>query len=377
MESEDPGLTGDEAEEQERRLAELAPDHEHFPQNGQVRVFTGSPSTPVFVRKRAKKRKRDEKDEGDQEDKKKQKTVTKQRGTKLFFITWNNYKKESIKKLITLSKVIKYAIQEEMAESGTPHLQGCIVFSKRRTFEWLRRQTGKDCHWEAARNIAACAEYCTKLETRDGKQWVRGFKTKGTRKQKEEEIPYVIIDPLDGKTLYGYQKKIMQIVKGPKDPRKIYWFWSEKGNIGKSALAKHLALKHNAYCVGGKFADAFCAIAECVKRKEHPQVIMFDLPRAMGNKISYIALEKIKDGMFFSPKYESAQCIFNTPHLIVFANQPPVREEVSLDRWAGSVFKLDDDGDLSHIKNPYKYDFSRTYNQNKSTGMFSGRNKRN
>jgi len=61
--------------------------------------------------------------------------------------------------------------------------------------------------------------------------------------------------------------------------------------------------------------------------------VIFDVPRDNGNKISYKSVESIKNGMIYSPKYESKYKLFNSPHIIIFANEPPQLEKLSIDRW--------------------------------------------
>ncbi len=49
--------------------------------------------------------------------------------------------------------------------------------------------------------------------------------------------------------------------------------------------------------------------------------------------MSYDSIEQLKNGYFVSTKYESCQCIFNPPVVIIFANFPPNRAKMSEDRW--------------------------------------------
>ena len=49
--------------------------------------------------------------------------------------------------------------------------------------------------------------------------------------------------------------------------------------------------------------------------------------------MSYIAIEGIKDGCFFSAKYEAGMCVYNPPHVMVFANKAPELTMLSSDRW--------------------------------------------
>ena len=60
---------------------------------------------------------------------------------------------------------------------------------------------------------------------------------------------------------------------------------------------------------------------------------MLDIPRHQLDYVGYGALEQLKNGMIYSGKYEGGTCLFDNPHVIVFANEPPKIEKMSLDRW--------------------------------------------
>ncbi len=239
-----------------------------------------------------------------------------------WFLTWNNYSADSIGILLKLSGVKRYCIQEEVGKDGTPHLQGVIVFSDAVRFSTLNSMCDKKCWWSKCKSVGAAKTYCSKVATASGKRWVKGF-----------HIPRKVIDPLEGKQLYEWQQEILDRVRGEADDRKVYWFWSAEGNVGKSVLCKHMVLKENAIVVGGSFRDAYYAIAQRVSKKLDVHVVVFALSRSQGNKVSYIAIEGIKDGMFFSPKYESGMCVYNVPHVLVFANEEPDLSQLSKDRW--------------------------------------------
>ncbi len=240
-------------------------------------------------------------------------------------LTWNNYTDASIGVLLNLAQVKKYCIQEEVGKDGVPHLQGVMVFKTNVKGHILNRACDKKCWWQRCRNLAAARNYCSKMETASGQRWVKGFHIPGAK----------AIDPLEGLELFPWQKEIVAMVGGEIDPRKVYWFWSDEGNLGKTWLAKHLALKHNAIVVGGTFKDAFFAVAKEVDKNgaDAVKVVIFLLSRSLGNKVSYTGMEQIKDGMFFSAKYESRMCLFNTPHVMVFANCEPDTSQLSSDRW--------------------------------------------
>ena len=49
------------------------------------------------------------------------------------------------------------------------------------------------------------------------------------------------------------------------------------------------------------------------------------------NTFNYEALESLKNGAMFSPKYESKSKVYDMPHVIVFANWQPDRIGLSID----------------------------------------------
>jgi hypothetical protein len=131
------------------------------------------------------------------------------------------------------------------------------------------------------------------------------------------------------------QKKIADWFAEPEDPlwgRTIYWLWEPEGNWGKSVLATYLIDQKNAIEVSGAAKDCFCGIANCLDQKDI-DIVIFDIPRSSLDYVSYQAIEKIKDGKFFSGKYESGMVRFNRPHIICFANEMPNVEKLSQDRW--------------------------------------------
>lgn len=64
-----------------------------------------------------------------------------------------------------------------------------------------------------------------------------------------------------------------------------------------------------------------------------PKIVILDIPRDQYNKISYTGIEEVKNGLFFSGKYESKMHTQNQPHVICFANCRPRLDGVSPERW--------------------------------------------
>jgi len=82
----------------------------------------------------------------------------------------------------------------------------------------------KNKNWEKAKDDdQQNYDYCTK----DGK-----FKTNMKMRKPCK-------DPMDGKEFKDWQNDIINIITGPVDDRKIYWFWEDTGGIGKSTFCKH------------------------------------------------------------------------------------------------------------------------------------------
>ncbi len=267
-----------------------------------------------------------------------------------WFITWNNYDVGSIHVLLAMKGLTRYMIQEEVGEKGTPHLQGVLVFKHAKLWSTLNNHTKGECVWKVCRDLDAAKVYCSKERTRSGQQWKKGF-----------HVKVDVVDPLEGKELYPWQQEILDMVRGEADDRKVYWYWSSEGNVGKSVLCKHMVLKENAIVVGGAFRDAYYAIMQRVLGNKDVHIVVFALSRSQGNKVSYIAIEGIKDGMFFSPKYESGMCVYNCPHVMVFANEPPDLSMLSKDRWVVNCLDINPEDFMSGYRGPkrgqqYEYD---------------------
>lgn len=229
----------------------------------------------------------------------------------------SNYTEDQIEHLVQIFRheCDWYVFQEEKGEeTGHLHLQGTLKLKKRQRLTQVKRWN-HSIHWESTKYVDKCLAYCTKQKTRNGKQWIHGI-------QIPEEIQ--IDEP------YGWQLEVIDIIKTEPDSRTIHWFWEPEGKVGKSTLCKYLVVKHNALMLSGKANDMFHMISKFpLKRK----LILIDVPRKSLDWISYPAIEQIKNGLIFSGKYEGAQIVFNCPHVIVFANEPPNQSAMSFDRW--------------------------------------------
>lgn len=227
--------------------------------------------------------------------------------------TLNNYTDFEYSSIVYIfeAKARLFIIGDEVGDSGTPHLQGYVEFKQK--CRPLGLFSFKRIHWEKSKgskeeNIA----YCSKQKV------LASF---GLPK------PIKVID-----NLYKWQQDIEDIILQEPDDRKVYWFWEENGNVGKSAFIKYCCVKHKvAFCCGGKYADIMNLIFNTDMDKVN--CVMFDIPRCSNGCISYSSIESIKNGLVCNTKYETGFKVFNSPHVIVFANHHPDTEMLSDDRW--------------------------------------------
>lgn len=244
-----------------------------------------------------------------------------------YIFTFNNYEEDDILLLETFLKeiCISYCFQKEIAPTtGTPHLQGVVTLKKRARISEILYA---GIHWddrEPVKHVAKAYQYASKLDTRASNSTPFTY----------NYTPSKELILLNIEDFYPWQIDILKLISENPDDRSIYWYYEEDGCRGKTALAKYICAKFNAICVSGKSNDCKFAIVAYNKIKGlYPDIIIYNVPRCNHDYISYEGMESIKDGFFFSGKYESCQVMFNSPHIIVFANDEPDFNKLSSDRW--------------------------------------------
>lgn len=240
--------------------------------------------------------------------------------SKYWCFTLNNYTSQDIDmfKNSDSSIVPKLLFQQEKGESGTPHLQGVLMFStKKRPFSVF---SNKKIHWEKCRKVDASIAYCQKSDTRIGEPYFRGI-----------QRPYTC----EIAKFYYWQKDIMEILKGNPDERILYWYWESKGCAGKTTFQKYIFTHYEGVLiVSGKASDMKHAVVDYINREKlFPKIILCNIPRSSLNYISWTGIEEVKDMFFHSGKYEGGQVCGPNPHFFIFANERPELHNVSEDRW--------------------------------------------
>lgn len=251
--------------------------------------------------------------------------------SKKWCFTWNNFPETWEEDLAPMApKSEGFVFGQEVGESGTPHIQGYVEFkNKMRPSEM---GLSKKIHWEKAKgDREANVKYCSK----DGK-----YISHGGRNFRPPPVIKII------QTLYKWQQEVVDLITQEPDDRSIHWFWDSKGGIGKSKLVKYLCIKHEALVCSGKTADMKYLV---VSQESAPELVIMDVPRDSLRFISYTGIEEIKNGCFASSKYESKMFIMNSPHVLIFANEPPDMEKMSADRWV-----IHDLNEPEEVINPFE-----------------------
>jgi len=231
---------------------------------------------------------------------------------------------EAIHRIIH-EKCSKGIYQREVGAEGTPHIQGFVVFkTKSRPIGAFKipRMHFEKCRGSELDNI----KYCSKGDTRAEGTTPWTFNCRVPR-----AVQLITYD-----RLRQWQKEIADKYNeyAEEFSRVVDWYWEPEGKTGKTVLAKYFVDSKGAICIGGKGHDIRYAVAEYVKANgQGPDIVVINLVREQAQHCSYTAIEQIKDGLFFSGKYEGGMVRFNTPHVIVFANFEPDELKLSADRW--------------------------------------------
>lgn len=253
---------------------------------------------------------------------------------KHWVFTYFGYSDPEIQNILRHDKIKNYAFQEETCpETGRDHLQGYIEFKVK-----LRPKNlfPSEIHWEKQKGTRLqAARYCLKDESR---------KTEGRRWSSFDDLPEWLMRPLD--TIEGrllpWQEELEKALLEEPDDRTIHWYWCQKGGSGKSSFVKYMCHRYDWVCALActRSADIKTAVSEDYG------VYLFDFSRTFDGRVPTQALEEIKNGLVTEAKLKAKmeKHIFNSPHIVCFANFPPNVSVMSQDRWR--IVCLDEQGPL-------------------------------
>jgi len=276
---------------------------------------------------------------------------------------------------------------KEKGDSGTPHLQGFIIFPKNKTLAALKK-IDSSAHWEAAKaSSPVAADYCKK-GSQSHSEWEE-HRTSGpnfgldadvyesgkcpsvgkrtdlvsfqdavkegelTLKRLREDFPEVTAKypryveqyirdhmprpevPMHVPT--PWQQELLTLLKGDISDRKIICCIDPKGEAGKSWFCDYYEkMFENSYlCNPGKHTDMVYAFYSTCSS---PRVIFIDVSMSRQDKdnrliLPYEFMEHAKNGRMTNTKYTSETFYFKRPHVVLFANQFPDEDKMAQNRF--------------------------------------------
>lgn len=204
--------------------------------------------------------------------------------------TLNNYTEaecDSIKKLLTKESVLYAVVGKEVADSGTPHLQGYVHLRRRSRFSAVKKLVGERAHIESARGSdQQNKRYCLKegnallevgipcrgntnehggdrqshkltkiiQQRQRGISWMEILREDPDltgpviqykkniemvlNSEKEDRMVKELKSKLYGTIFKFWQWELVKYLKGEPDPREVYWLWDAEGGKGKTHLSK-------------------------------------------------------------------------------------------------------------------------------------------
>ncbi len=232
------------------------------------------------------------------------------------FFTYNNYNRDEIYLLKKVFNEICYmfCFQEEKGENATPHLQG--VLSLKKKMRYTEFGLPKQIHWEKVINVHSAYKYCSDVKKRHGEIHTKNF---------EINIKFNI-------ELKSWMEELINKFDETPDAREICWVFSKQGGVGKTSFCKYMLCNRDClYLSKGNYRDLINMVYNADMTNNN--IVLIDIPRNSGNRISYSAVEAIKNGLIMNSKYETGFKMFDSPHIVIFANEEPQYELLSEDRW--------------------------------------------
>ena len=238
--------------------------------------------------------------------------------------TLNNYT-ERERHTITeyLRDKTAWIVGQEVGETtGQIHLQGYFRNKNPIAFKTLKNINAR-WHLEPAQaGDEINRQYCSK-----------GGRYETNIVEKKLPIKQRILEEYEGVTWKPWQQEILDLIDLEPDGRSIHWYWEPTGRVGKSFITLYIASKYEAIIASGKRDNIFNQVRTIIESGNEPEIIIVDIPRTNQEYVSYEAMEKLLDRVFYSGKYEGGQIFLPKLHLIVFANFEPDRRKMSEDRW--------------------------------------------
>lgn len=292
---------------------------------------------------------------------------------KRWCFTLNNFTPDAVSNVDNLlsdnGRIVYGCYGVEVGASGTPHLQGFIVFRSNIRFNRLSGEIPR-AHLEIARGTSQqCRDYCLKDGHPDSKEfgvfpgnagqrndllalreWGEQFINEHGRAPNRRECfreqwtgthkyPHLVegfeaIAPppvIQEGELRPWQLDLEQELLGEADDRSVVFFVDAEGNKGKSWFIRYMISKYPddvQVMAPGKLQDMAYTV-ETDKR-----IFLFNVARGQMEFMQYAIFENLKDRMVLSTKYRpTTKLLRYKPHVIVMCNEEPDLNKMSRDRY--------------------------------------------
>lgn len=285
-----------------------------------------------------------------------------------FCFTVNNYTAEELNRIhahLDSDHVVYGICGQEVGEEGTPHVQGFVIYRGPQRFSYFHRNACERAHLEVARGTSQeASDYCEKegnftkhgeLPSSQGKrtdierfkEWVIEHESRPSEKEIATEFPGLFLRyrrnllDLVGhlrpgfsfqlESLFDWQSELEGKLSEPADDRSVIFCVDEDGGKGKTVFCKYFLSKYpekTQLLSVGKRDDIAYAVDET------KTIFLFDVPRGSMEYFQYSVVEKLKDQVVFSSKYESrTKFMAEKVHVVVFCNEMPNTAALTQDRY--------------------------------------------
>lgn len=230
--------------------------------------------------------------------------------------TWNNYTPEDEEHL--QQQKFKYLLYgREVGESGTPHLQGMILFENPRVWNSVRKQVFLEkAHMEVARSMNALKKYNKK----DGDFVEIGECPSQGRRTDIEDMVDLVKEGASNRELWLHNPSLMtqygrafekcryDLFEDRKEPPKVLWLWGGTG-IGKTRTAFE---SHGSVYIkdGTMWWDGYT---------QQEAIVIDDF----DGKWPYRDLLRLLDRYPYQGQVKGGYVRINSPYIYITCEQPP------------------------------------------------------
>ena len=251
---------------------------------------------------------------------------------------------------------------KEVGESGTPHLQGYVVFNTQVSFKSCQKYLETGSHIEVAKgNHNQAITYCKKdgdfeefgeipqQGKRSDLERLKDAIKDGERNPKRLrdehmaacKFPHVMNQMLidyrptpecPDILLKPWQVEITALVRVrclPGD-RTVTFVVDPEGGGGKSTFCAYIESVYGdvvQVMKPGKYQDMAFELDDTI------HILLMDTPRSRSDVLQYHFLEDVKDGRVSCSKYQSYQKRLQPVHVVVMCNEAPDMSKLSQDRF--------------------------------------------